>query len=72
MILADKLFCYAFVLLWQWLCSLLFADVNINQFTIHHNEIKDTLLSSMKHMHMYRLGITLNYITFTNIIKFRL
>jgi hypothetical protein len=29
--------------------------MNINQFTIHHNEIEDALLSSMKNMNMYWL-----------------
>ena len=55
MILVNECFCCAFVLFWQWLCSFLFANKNINKFTVHHNEIKDTLLSSMKHMHMYWL-----------------
>ncbi len=55
MILVNECFCCTLVLFWQWLCSLLFANMNINQLTIHHNEIKDALLASMEHMHMYWL-----------------
>ena len=55
MIFVNECFCYTLVLFWQWLSSLLFANMNINQFTIHHNEIEDALLSSMKNMNMYWL-----------------
>ena len=55
MILADECLCSTLVFFWQWLCSLLFTNMNLCQFSIHHNEVEDTLLSSMKYMHMNRL-----------------
>ena len=55
MILANKILCCTLVFLWQWFCSFLFTDANLNQRSIHHNEVEDALFTSMKHMHMNRL-----------------
>ena len=55
MILADECLCSTLVFFWQWLCSFLFTNMNLDQLSVHHDEVEDTFLSSMKHMHVNRL-----------------
>ena len=52
MILLDKIFCRSFFFFRKSFSTLLFSNLNITQFPIHHDEVKDTLFPSMNYMYM--------------------
>ena len=53
MIFSDECLCRTFVFLRQRLGTVLLTDTNLSQFSVHHDNIKDALFSTMEHMNVY-------------------